>query len=233
MLDIECWKWEFRSPVGAPLFHFQHSPFNIQHPLENGVPLCFNRGMPRFQSAISGDPPTPPKGAWTPEAVRQYAELCLLWAGIKHLGWSFDFDRGKRRLGCCNFRYLRISLSLYFVEHYKERNPELILRTIYHELAHALAYVYHRATGHGACWRFYCAQLGIPNERASCSCPDFAPEAERPFRYAICHTETGEVFRSYKNRPRISAERLAQAYIRGRAEETRGKLCLVELREEC
>ena len=165
------------------------------------------------------------------ESVRQYAELCLLWAGLKRLGWSFDFDRGKRRLGCCNFRHLRISLSRYFVEHFKESNPELVQRTIYHELAHALAYSFHRATGHGSCWHFYCAQLGIPDEKARCACPDFAPATDRPYRFAICHAETGEVFRRYKNKPRISAARLAQSYIRGRADETFGKLCVVELEE--
>jgi len=165
----------------------------------------------------------------TPEDVGRYALACLHAAGLQD--WGFAWDRAARRLGCCKPAKRCISLSIYFVKKNLRDNQALIRRTILHELAHALAWTLYRATGHGTVWKGLCARLGIPDEKARCTCADFAPASirERPDRYALCHKETGEVFRRYKTKPRITAKRLASTYITGQKAETLGKLCIISL----
>lgn len=159
---------------------------------------------------------------------RRYALQCFGVVGLSD--WLFDWDRAIRRLGCCHYSKRRITLSIHFFNHFRVSEPELVRRTLLHEMAHALAFSTHREHGHGRIWKKYCAMLGIPDEKSRCKCDDFSPSstASRPFRYALCHTDTGEVFHRYKSRPRISPARLAQAYITGRKKETLGKLVVVE-----
>lgn len=145
--------------------------------------------------------------------------------------WRFGWDRAVRRLGCCHYAKRRITLSRHFVARFLQEAPQLICHTLLHEIAHALAYIHCKETGHGRFWKQYCAQLGIPNEKARCKCPDFAPQ-HRPtptYRYALCHAETGEVFRYYTRRPRLTPAKLAHTYIVGRKQETYGRLCILPL----
>lgn len=169
----------------------------------------------------------PEPGEWKEAAdVAAWAEHCLASVGLS--GWCFGWDRAVKRLGCCHYTKRRVTLSLYYVEAYLEKDAEMVRRTILHELAHALAMVHHRAAGHGRVWKHFCRLLGVEGEKASCRCDDFAPEGYRPrrTRYVLCHCETGEVFHRYVNRPRLSAARLARTYIRGRKDETLGKLVI-------
>ena len=164
----------------------------------------------------------------TAEDIASYAVRCF---ALLHLeGWSFDFDRAYRRLGCCRPAQRRITLSRHFVALYLEQNPAQIHRTLLHELAHALAWVHHRSHGHGAVWKRYCAALGIPDERATTKCADFSPRPHRPRppRFQLCHDVTGEVFCTYTRRPKRSARQLRRCYIPGRKEETLGHLVLRE-----
>lgn len=170
----------------------------------------------------------PPVGEWSgADDVAAWGQACV--AALLPVGWSFGWDRAVRRLGCCHFGQRRITLSRYFVAAYLEKDADLVRRTVLHELAHALVMVEHRKSGHGRLWQHYCALLGIAGERSVCRCDDFAPVGYgRTVRYVLCHCETGEVYRSYRRRPRLSARRLAQCYIRGRREETLGKLVVRE-----
>ena len=158
---------------------------------------------------------------------RCYALECLAVVGL--VDWVFDWDRAIRRLGCCHYGKRCITLSTHFFNHFRISDPELVRRTLLHEIAHALAFSTHREHGHGRVWKNYCAILGIPDEKSRCKCDDFspAPTASRPYRYALCHVDTGEVFHRYKSRPRLSPTRLSQAYITGRKKETLGKLVVV------
>lgn len=167
-------------------------------------------------------PPCPPLNS--PEIVAEWAAGCFAALGL--IGWSYGTDRAIRRLGCCRPEKKQISLSRHFVAHYLSRNPEQIRRTLLHELAHALAWERRRSRGHGRTWQHYCAALGIPDERATTCCEDFAPLAKRPARYALVHDHTGEVFRTYATRPRRTAHQLRHCYIPGRKEETLGHLVL-------
>lgn len=172
----------------------------------------------------------PEAGVWqTPEELASYAVACLQALGLE--GWDFGWDRARQRLGCCWYRRRRITLSRLFVEQYLHGNPELLRRTLLHELAHALAWVYFGHARHGAVWRNCCAELGIPGERATCRREIAEPllVARRP-RYVLYHAETGEVYRTYVRRPRRWTPRqLKTCYLPGRKEETLGFLRLREV----
>lgn len=165
-----------------------------------------------------------------PDDVAGWAAACFAALGL--VGWSYGTDRAIRRLGCCRAGQRRITLSRYFLEYYLPRDAEMVRRTLLHELAHALAWERQRSLGHGRVWRSYCAALGIPDERATTRCDDFAPpRPPRPPRYALVHDTTGEVFRRYVSRPRRSAAQLRRCYIPGRREETLGHLVVRSLKE--
>ncbi len=169
------------------------------------------------------------------EEVASYAQDCI--AALDLRGWSFHWDRARKRLGCCRPDKKRISLSSHFVAYYLMRGEgeqQLIGRVILHELAHALAVVHHRARGHGVVWKHYCAQLGIAGEKASTRCDGFvqAIEAASPARkprYALIIESTGELVRHYYAKPRRTARQWKQCYLPGRKKETLGQLRLIEL----
>lgn len=76
-------------------------------------------------------------------------------------GWSFAFDRAKRRCGACFYAKKTITLSRYYVE----RNDEADVRdTILHEIAHVLAGA---KAGHGAIWQMWAIRLGARPERCA------------------------------------------------------------------
>lgn len=171
----------------------------------------------------------PEAGVWKSASdIEAYAEACIRACGLH--GWQMSWDRALSRLGACRMTRRVVSLSRYFVQVYLEKDPELIRRTLLHELAHALAWKHNGDREHKAVWRFWCAALGIPDERAREKCEDFRPAhlVRRP-KYALCHRETGEVFRYYYRKPKISSKDLSVGHIRGRKAETLGKLCLVEV----
>lgn len=163
-----------------------------------------------------------------PDFPAEWAAGCFAALGLE--GWRFGTDRATRRLGCCRPAQKLITLSRHFLAHYLPRRPELVRRTFLHELAHALAWERRHSRGHGSVWRHYCAALGIPDERATTRCEDFAPaRPPRLARYALVHDTTGEVYRTYVSRPRRQPARLKHCYIPGRKEETLGHLVIRKL----
>lgn len=73
-------------------------------------------------------------------------------------GWSFAWDRARRRFGTCSVERRRITLSAYLTH----LNDEAHVRdTILHEIAHALA----PGDGHGARWKAACRRIGATPER--------------------------------------------------------------------
>lgn len=77
--------------------------------------------------------------------------------GLGH--WVFQYDRAKRRAGCCKQRRRTITLSQYYVLLNEE--PD-IRDTILHEIAHALAGFGH---GHDQTWKDICIRIGAKPER--------------------------------------------------------------------
>ncbi|MFI3244076.1 MAG: SprT-like domain-containing protein [Akkermansia sp.] len=176
-------------------------------------------------------PLSPAPDCWgSHERVAQYGQLWLKELGLTD--WVFVWDRALRRLGCCNITKKRISLSGHFVAHYLDHSPEeqhIITETLLHELAHAIAWQWHQARGHGEVWRSYCALLGIPQTSVCTQCEAF----EIPLcRYALIIADTGEIIRYYSRKPRLSAAKLKRSYIPGRQAETMGKLQVVELMQD-
>ncbi len=171
----------------------------------------------------------PPAGNWNhPHEVEAYARACLAQLGLA--GWTFHWDRAIRRMGCCWPTRQRISLSRYYAAACLPQRAARLHRTLLHELAHALAWRHQRRTGHGEAWKYWCAQLGIPGERATSRVEDFTPpHLRREPRFVLCHEETGEIFRHYRRKPRRRAVTLRRCYIPGRKEETLGHLVIREL----
>lgn len=85
-------------------------------------------------------------------------------------GWSFAFNKNKRRLGVCKQDSKRIELSAVFAE---RNSSEQVVDTILHEIAHALVGVCH---GHDRRWKDMCLALGCNPE----ACSD---EAQMPVGY--------------------------------------------------
>ncbi len=168
----------------------------------------------------------PPFTPWTrPDDVVAYARASRAQLGLG--GWEFHWDHAVKRMGCCWPQRRRISLSRYFAAACLPQDAARLHRTLLHELAHALAWERDRGRGHGEAWRRRCAELGIAGERATSRVPDFTPpHLQRAPHYALCHDETGEVFRQYRSKPRRSAAQLRRCYIPGRQAETLGHLVI-------
>lgn len=74
--------------------------------------------------------------------------------GLIEKGWSFDFDRAKRRFGYCSYKEKKISLSADLVELNDESH---IKNTILHEIAHAIA---GPKAHHSRKWKYVAYQIG-------------------------------------------------------------------------
>lgn len=84
--------------------------------------------------------------------------------GLGHI--PFEFDGGKRRLGCTHFVAGRVS-KITLSRHYTVILPEDEIRdVILHEIAHAIAGASH---GHDYTWKRIAASIGAKPER--CAAP--------------------------------------------------------------
>ena len=113
--------------------------------------------------------------------------------------WSFQFDNGTKRAGCCHYATHVISLSYEFA---KRAPDEEIKDTILHEIAHALVGQKHY---HDAMWRAKALEIGCSGRR--CHDLQFTPPryivrcergcwvmtAERRKRGVICQRCRGNV----------------------------------------
>jgi predicted SprT family Zn-dependent metalloprotease len=79
--------------------------------------------------------------------------------GLKRQGWTFAFDRARKRFGSCQHARRRITLSAPLT---RIAHEEDVLDTIRHEIAHALA---GPRAGHGVRWRAIAAQVGAKPQR--------------------------------------------------------------------
>lgn len=76
-------------------------------------------------------------------------------------GWSFQFDRAKKRLGLTRFYDKTITISHYMTSAATEAE---FMQTLYHELAHALL---PHSVGHGPQWKSLAKKLGYKGQRTS------------------------------------------------------------------
>jgi predicted SprT family Zn-dependent metalloprotease len=97
--------------------------------------------------------------------------------GLIAKGWTFGFDRAKRRVGQANYAQKRITLSSLMVAH---ADKEYITQTLLHEIAHAMLPsrdAYGKVIGHGQRWKMQAAAIGYTGDRCA---PEYLPADQRP-----------------------------------------------------
>lgn len=101
-------------------------------------------------------------------------------------GWRMDFDRAKRRLGCCRHSLKKITLSKEYVLLNDEKR---VRNTILHEIAHALVGCNH---GHDVVWQQKAISIGCDGKRLASNV--VSPKAKYVATCPICGTKI------YRNR---------------------------------
>ncbi len=91
--------------------------------------------------------------------VRLLADRLLNEHELFEKGWSFSFDRAKRRAGSCKFSKKEITLARAYAE---QEDFKEIKNTILHEIAHALVGPKH---GHNEIWKQKALEIGCDAER--------------------------------------------------------------------
>ncbi|TQV82756.1 SprT-like domain-containing protein [Aliikangiella coralliicola] len=71
--------------------------------------------------------------------------------------WTVNFDNAKRRAGICRADKKEISISLC---HINNNAQDVVLDTLLHEFAHAIAHELYGEIGHGAKWKSVALKLG-------------------------------------------------------------------------
>lgn len=158
-----------------------------------------------------------------PAAALDLIQIKLREHGLASLGWTGSLDNALRRFGGCDYRRKHIVLSRHLAT---INTDEETLDTVLHEIAHALAFEeFGEDCGHDARWQAIAARIGARPERTV----DVEEVSTIAGSYFMVHSETGEVFRSYYQRPHIKD--LSKSWIRGRRAETEGKLAIITARE--
>lgn len=142
-------------------------------------------------------------------------------------GWTVRFTDKRRVFGSCLDTRV-IELSRPFCESYINLDKSEIIRVILHELAHAM--VMENIGGnpgtaagrHGKEWRDYCEKLGIPGEKAKQNPKVLANSL---YKWFLVNHETGEIYERFFTKPK--KRDYSRCWIKGRREETEGKLALV------
>ncbi|SKC45925.1 SprT-like domain-containing protein [Krasilnikoviella flava] len=101
------------------------------------------------------------------EAAARLARRLMAEHGLA--GWTFRFDRARRRAGLCRYDRREISLSGPLTELYDEAD---VREVVLHEIAHALAGARH---GHDSVWRATARSIGSTGRRVV---RDGSPEVE-------------------------------------------------------
>ena len=109
------------------------------------------------------------------------------------VGWKFDLDSGKQRIGCCHHREKLITYSKHYIP---ETSMEEIKDTILHEIAHALAGSGH---GHDYYWKEICKQIGARPERLDYESKR-SKEASKP-NYVIECNACGQRWKRFRLKP--------------------------------
>ena len=127
--------------------------------------------------------------------AKELATISMSKHDLTSKGWRFEFDTAKRRFGCCNHRYKKITLSKALVSVNDEAR---VKNTILHEIAHAMVGGGH---GHDAVWRNKAIQIGCDGKRCYTSENTVIPEAKY---IAVCKS-CGHTHRKHRLTRTVSA----------------------------
>jgi predicted SprT family Zn-dependent metalloprotease len=97
------------------------------------------------------------RGAEYLDVIVRLARNLLVQHQLQH--WSFQFDDGRKRAGCCRYDTRVISISYEFAKHVPD---EEIRDTLLHEIAHALV---GKAHNHDEVWRTQALAVGCSGRR--------------------------------------------------------------------
>lgn len=150
------------------------------------------------------------KLAKTEEKVRELFAQTFTIGNLSHLtrdmnmndlGYTFQWDkRSKRKLGCCNYSFQRITLSVHYVDQNFEDKFYLIEDTIRHEMAHAFSYEFYGSRlgrGHGDHWKFTCKQVGADPTRTK-------SDVNMTYKYSLVCPSCGETRANYHRKPKTN-----------------------------
>lgn len=144
----------------------------------------------------------------SPDAVRALAHDLmarlggqLLGQGLAARGWTFGFDRARRRLGACHVASRRITISAPLAAVLSAADVDDTLR---HEIAHAVDAERRGRTNHDATWRALAVACGARPER--CFTRPLPADPVAPYRAACptCGTEAS-LYREPVHPPRCRA----------------------------
>lgn len=134
--------------------------------------------------------------------------------------WKFGFDNAKKRAGVCKLTLKEICISRY---HIKNNSTEVVLDTLLHELAHAIAYELYREKGHGKCWQKVAIDIGAkPNATGDFILP------ESPWAL-VTYCEKTETVQKIASRYRRN--RKIKDYLLKGKPDTKGKLYYLKSKE--
>jgi len=130
-------------------------------------------------------------------AIAELARKLMTRHQLSH--WSFQFDHGTKRAGCCHYKTQVISVSIEYAKHCSEAE---IKDTILHEIAHALV---GKAHHHDAVWKAKAVEIGCsglrchdvqftpPRYIVKCQNNCWVARAERKRRGGVCKKCRGDI----------------------------------------
>jgi hypothetical protein len=123
--------------------------------------------------------------------VQMMANTLMFEHGLLDLGWIFNLDRSKTRLGLCSYAKKEITMSKYLTP---MRSFDDNKDTILHEIAHGLV---GGGFGHGAVWQLKCLEIGARPERCGKLEEDAEPLTHRwTYSCAECGNPGGGMHRA-------------------------------------
>lgn len=123
--------------------------------------------------------------------------------GLLERGWTFSFDRAKRRYGCCHYSTKTITVSKALSE---INSLEQTKDTILHEIAHALVGT---GVGHGREWKYKAFSIGAKPERC------YSSKVEQPSHRWNGTCPNGHVTKRFK-RMKLACAKCCTKYNHGR-----------------
>lgn len=183
-----------RKPIFGPIIRMNRTTATVQ---------CDSSGdeyLVPFELLEHLDP------AQSQDATKKIEEIDALATGFllqfELSDWTFCFDHGTRRAGCCNYRDKKISIASDLARNASEED---IRDTLLHEIAHALVGKKHN---HDPIWQAKAKEIGSSGERThrlvfsppryhvTCENGCWTRTAERRNRRLVCRTCRGKLIYS-------------------------------------